>query len=109
MIPVYLASPFAGDRDRNDAYLRSAIRDCLSRGEAPFAPHAYLPAVLDDAKHGERALGMQAGLAWLRQAARLVAYTDFGWSPGMESERLYAIQRGVVIDERSLGAPWRES
>lgn len=50
MILVIIESPYAGDVDRNLEYLRAAMRDCLKRGEAPFASHALYtqPGVLDD-------------------------------------------------------------
>ena len=37
---VVVESPYAGDVEANLAYLRRAMRDCLLRGEAPFASHA---------------------------------------------------------------------
>lgn len=37
---VIIESPFAGDVVRNLRYLRACMRDCLRRGEAPYASHA---------------------------------------------------------------------
>ena len=34
---VLVESPYAGDVDRNKAYARAAMHDCIRRGEAPFA------------------------------------------------------------------------
>ena len=36
---VVVESPYAGDVETNVRYARAAIRDCLMRGEAPFASH----------------------------------------------------------------------
>ena len=36
---VIVESPYAGDVERNIAYVRAAMRDCLMRGEAPLASH----------------------------------------------------------------------
>lgn len=36
---VIVESPYAGDVKTNVAYARAAIRDCLMRGEAPYASH----------------------------------------------------------------------
>ena len=36
---VIVESPYAGDIETNVAYARAALRDCLSRGEAPIASH----------------------------------------------------------------------
>lgn len=51
MIRVIIESPYAGDVDANLTYLRACLRDCLLRGEAPFASHGLYaqPGVLDDA------------------------------------------------------------
>jgi len=88
---VLIESPYAGDVDANLAYLRAAMRDCLLRGEAPFASHAlYTQAgVLDDTLPAERALGIEAGLCWGARAAKTVVYQDHGISAGMQ----YGIDR----------------
>ena len=47
---VIIESPFAGDVDRNLRYARAAMRDCLLRGESPYASHLLYtqPGVLND-------------------------------------------------------------
>lgn len=80
---VVIESPYAGDVFNNLIYARSAMRDSLSRGEAPFASHLLYPQLLNDTIKEERALGISAGLAWARKAGLSAFYTDFGWSPGM--------------------------
>jgi hypothetical protein len=94
---VIIESPFAGrgdteeeraaDAARNLEYLRAAMRDCLLRGEAPYASHALYtqPGVLDDLKPDERCLGMNAGFAWRTAAEATVVYEDLGITPGMET------------------------
>lgn len=83
---VVVESPYAGDIDRNLAYLRACLHDCLLRGEAPFASHAIYTqvGVLDDEKPDERLLGIQAGFAWGDKADATVVYTDLGISEGMK-------------------------
>ena len=78
-------SPTAQGRKDNIAYLRRALRDCLLRGEAPFASHAIYTqyGVLDDELTEERALGIEAGLVWGKQADVTVVYMDRGVSGGM--------------------------
>ena len=63
---VIIESPYAGNVPLNLLYLRACMRDCLSRGEAPFASHALYtqPGVLDDGDPAERAHGIEAGFAW---------------------------------------------
>lgn len=91
-------------------YLRAAMRDCLLRGEAPFASHAiYTQAgVLDDRIPGERELGIEAGLAWGRWADATVVYRDFGISAGMRLGIARAEAQSRPVEYRSLPA-WAES
>ena len=99
---VILESPYAGDVKRNVAYARRAMLDSLQRGEAPMASHLLYPQVLDDADADQRALGIEAGLAWGSAAIMTVVYADLGISRGMQLgiERALISRRQVVI--RSL-------
>ena len=102
---VILESPFAGDaeaQERHVAYARAAMRDCLTRGEAPFASHLLYPQVLDDDLPIERELGIAAGLAWVPLAGATVVYTDLGISPGMSRGINHAIRCGRVVEYRSI-------
>lgn len=83
---VILESPYAGDIEANVAYARRALRDALSRGEAPIASHLLYtqPGVLRDDVPAERQWGIDAGLSWGRVAEATVVYTDRGISRGME-------------------------
>lgn len=84
MTPVLIESPFAGNVERNRRYLRHAMRDSLTRGEACFASHALYPGALDDDVPDERDLGIEAGLVWGRFAHRSAVYVDLGISAGMQ-------------------------
>lgn len=101
---VYLASPLSGDIDANQAYARLAMRDSLSRGEAPFVPHILYTQVLNDTEPADREAGMTAGTAWLLRADALVAYVDRGISDGMRAEMDAARAAGIVVEERRLPA-----
>ena len=107
---VVLESPFAGsteqERARNMEYLRAAMRDCLLRGEAPFASHALYtqPGVLDDDVPDERALGIEAGLSFLEAVDRSVVYVDLGVSEGMRQGIARARALGLPVEERRLDA-----
>lgn len=98
---VLLESPYAGDVERNTRYARACMRDCLLRGEAPFASHLLYtqPGVLDDLVPAERELGIAAGLAWGSKALLTVVYTDLGISDGMQLgiNRAHAIGRRVEM------------
>lgn len=90
------------------------MRDCLLRGEAPFASHALYtqPGVLDDGKTDERAHGIDAGFEWRHVADVTVFYTDLGWSTGMQygavsAERLAKVKQHE-IEHRTLGPDWEQ-
>lgn len=82
---VILESPYAGDVAKNLAYARACLRDCLLRGEAPFASHLLytLGGVLDDTNADERILGIEAGFEFRKHADKTVVYHDLGISDGM--------------------------
>lgn len=104
MILTIIESPYAGDIDRNVRYARACMADSLKRGEAPLASHLLYtqPGILDDSIAEERALGIAAGLAWLKVADRHVFYTDLGWSSGMREAWLVA----GAAERRTLGGEW---
>lgn len=109
---VILETPFKGsavspveawwNRWRNRIYARRCLRDCLDRGEAPFASHLLYPQVLHDSWDDERAQGIAAGLAWLQVADATVVYTDRGMSEGMRTGIAAAIREGLPVEYRSL-------
>ena len=101
---VVVESPYAGDVERNLAYLRAAMADCLSRGEAPYASHALYtqPGVLRDDVPDERKKGIEAGFRWGEVAHARVFYTDLGWSRGMEAGLAEANRLGQAVEHRTL-------
>jgi hypothetical protein len=125
---VIIESPFKGDNwkdlERNKRYLRSCIRDCIVRGESPYASHRMLTDALDDRDPAERALGIEAGLAWrhVRQPVfdddsniadsfvlkHLLTchafYVDLGYSSGMTLAKEKYESEGVLYEERTLPA-----
>jgi len=105
---VIIESPFAGDVNRNLKYLRAAMRDCLLRGESPYASHAlYTQAgVLNDELPDERKLGMEAGWRWMSAAEAVVVYTDLGMSRGMKEGIALAEELKKPIEYRSIEA-WK--
>jgi hypothetical protein len=106
---VVIESPFAGDLVTNLAYLRAAMRDCLLRGEAPYASHALYtqPGVLDDKVPTDRALGMEAGFAWSAGTDATIVYRDLGITPGMRAGITRAEASGRLVEYRTLGENWR--
>lgn len=109
---VVVESPFAGDVERNLRYLNAAMKDCLERGEAPYASHGLYPleagGPLDDQDPQEREWGIQAGFQWRQVADATVVYTDFGISRGMQYGIDDAEERGVPVEYRALEEFWGE-
>jgi hypothetical protein len=120
---VIIESPFKGDDwkdlERNKLYLRACIRDCINRGESPYASHRMLTDALDDTNPVERAVGIKAGLAWRHvrtpirssdgeivgyAAVRHVFYVDLGWSEGMRLVKGLLYDASSPYEERKLPA-----
>ena len=101
---VIIESPFAGDVEANIAYARKCVGDSLARGEAPIASHLLFtqPGILDDLVPGERALGIEAGLAWYRVADKCAVYADRGYSKGMGEGIARAHTHGVPVEFRTI-------
>lgn len=103
---VIVESPYRGasqaERLRNVSYLKQCLRDCIMRGESPYASHGLLPGALEEDKPEERILGIEAGCAWWSVASSIIFYTDNGWSLGMELAKDAATKMGYVIEERKL-------
>lgn len=101
---VILESPFAGDVEANIEYARAAVRDSLSRGEAPIASHLLYTqeGILDDDVPEERQWGIDAGLAWRVVSSGTVVYTDRGISKGMQYGIAAAREAGRNVEFRTL-------
>jgi len=101
---VIIESPYAGNVELNLRYLRAAMRDCLDRGEAPFASHGLYTqdGVLDDNIPAQRDLGIAAGFAWRIVADATVVYTDLGITIGMEFGIAHADECGRAVEYRTL-------
>lgn len=108
MSRVIVESPYAGDIPRNLTYVRACMRDCLLRGESPYASHALYTqdGVLRDEVQEERSYGISAGFAWREAADKTVVYTDLGTSKGMEYGIAHAKELGHPVEYRTLGVEW---
>lgn len=109
LTPVLIESPLAApDIEgwvRNKKFARACMRDCLSKGEAPYASHLLYAqeGLLNDDIAQERALGIHAGLVWGKFARKSIVYTDLGISSGMERGIKRAREEGREIEYRILG------
>lgn len=107
MRKVIVESPFRGSTDAENAeyvaYARRAIKDCLDRGEAPFASHLLYTQVLDDSCPQERMQGIDAGLAWGQVSEATVVYKDYGVSSGMHLGIRNAERQQRRVEKRYIG------
>ena len=99
---VYVESPYAGDRVAHRSYLKICILDSISRGENPYASHAFFTQFLDDNVPAERAQGIDLGNQWRLVCDRSVFYTDLGISPGMAEGIIFCHDRGLLIEYRKI-------
>ena len=107
---VIIESPYAQNWrgisvDEHVSYARRALKDSLSRGEAPIASHLLYtqPGVLDDLVVEDRKLGIAAGLAWRRVAESAVFYADYGFSTGMLAALELYRREGFPHETRWIG------
>lgn len=105
---VIIESPF-GNKDphvvlQNITYARRCMRDCLERGENPYASHLLFTqeGILDDNDPEERTWGIDAGLDWGQFAEKTVVYTDRGMSSGMQYGIKNAEKVNRPIEYRTL-------
>jgi hypothetical protein len=99
---VIIESPYAGEVANNKRYLHECVKDCLKRGESPYASHGFFTQFLDDNKPDERELGIKAGLAWGDAADLIVVYEDLGISEGMKRSIKEHQRKGRQIAYRSI-------
>lgn len=82
---IYVASPYAGDIQKNSEFAKTACRFVMNEGHAFFCPHLLYPIILDEQNPKERQLGLDMGLAMLQSCDELWCFGDH-ISLGMMSE-----------------------
>ena len=105
------SAPTTAEIKRNIRYARAAVRDCLLRGETPYASHLFFTqtGILDDNIAEDRILGINAGKYIIQKlGAMTVVYADLGISKGMEFGIALAKNDGRKIEFRSLGKEWED-
>ena len=93
---VYIASPLAGEVEKNQQFARDACRFAVERGMTPIASHLLFPQFLKDEVPAERELGIKMGLQLVGAADELWVCGD-KISPGMQAEIARAEQLGIPI------------
>ncbi len=105
---VILETPYKGkdwlNTKENIRFARLCMRDCLTRGEAPYASHLLYTqeGVLDDKIVGERKLGMEAGFEWKSVGDSSVVYINRGISIGVQLGIRKSITLGQKFEYRKL-------
>jgi hypothetical protein len=69
----------------------------------PLASHGYFPFFLRESDPLEREAGIQAGFQLWPLASRIIFYTDYGMSKGMEAALDRATHRRIEVRVRSIG------
>lgn len=93
---IYVASPYAGDTEKNTEFAKRVCRHVMNEGHAFFAPHLLYPQLLNDANPHERQTGLDMGIAMLSRCDELWCYGD-RISPGMRLEIEEAARLGIPV------------
>lgn len=93
---VYIASPFAGDTERNTERARGYCRFVVSKGCIPLAPHLLYPQFMDDCDREQREFGLRFALVLLTKCDELWVFGD-KISEGMSREIAKAKRKGKPI------------
>jgi hypothetical protein len=93
---VYIASPFAGDTERNAERARGYCRFAVSKGCIPLAPHLHYPQFMDNSDISQRGLGLFAALILLTKCDALWVFGETV-TEGMSREIAKAKKRGMPI------------
>lgn len=107
---VYIASPYAGDVERNIEFARAACRYCIEQGHTPIAVHLLYtqPGMLDDTNPAEREVGLKLGHHVLEKCDEVWVCGDF-ISPGMAKELELAMEIAIPVttltSQQILDAP----
>ncbi len=93
---VYIASPFAGDVERNVKRAKGYCRLAVSKECIPLAPHLLYPQFMDDEDRQQRELAIRFALILLGKCDELWVFGN-RISSGMAMELAEAKSRGMPI------------
>ena len=94
---IYIASPYAGEIEKNVAFAIDACRFCITQGHTPVAPHLLYTRMLDDSDPAQREIGLELGHKLLERADEL-------WVCG---SRISSGMAAEIAEARNLGIPVR--
>ena len=93
---IYIASPYAGDVEKNIEFARAACRYCIEMGNTPLAVHLLYPLLLDDNDPVQREVGLSLGRHVLNHCDEVWMCGD-DVSPGMRSELETARELSIPV------------
>ncbi|WP_206812135.1 DUF7768 domain-containing protein [Paradesulfitobacterium ferrireducens] len=93
---VYIASPFAGDLERNTERARGYCRFAVSQKVIPLAPHLLYPQFMDEEDKQQREQGIRFALILLDKCDELWVFGNT-ISEGMSREIAKAKNKGKPI------------
>tara|TARA_R110002051_G_scaffold196148_2_gene263960 strand:- start:1160 stop:1552 length:393 start_codon:yes stop_codon:yes gene_type:complete len=100
---VILESPYGGnDKERNRRYAQKCMHDSLQKGESPLAFHLLYTQVMDDDNPEQREKGISLSQDWYKYAEKVVIYTDFGVTNGMQQGIDLSLKLELPIEMRSI-------
>ena len=95
---VFVCSPLRGDLQKNIEALYRYCKWASDRGVAPFGPHGFYTAFLDDNDPKDRENGIDSGISFLSVCNEVwVFVVDGRLSQGMTKEILFAIAAGIPV------------
>ena len=103
---IYVASPYAGDIEKNIEFAKNACQFVMKQGHAFFCPHLLYPSILNENNPDERQLGLDMGIAMLKNCDELWCFGE-RISQGMmaeieEAQRLSIPTRRVMEQEQGF-------
>ena len=113
MKKVFICSPYSAtaeySTEENVALAERLCRAVTLAGHAPFAPHLFYTRFLDDKSQKERAMGIDAGIAWLGMADEIWIYAKDRneCSEGMALEVLRAEKFSIAPVPRWMPTEWK--
>lgn len=106
---VFVCSPFSPSNgktiEENKELARLMCRRLVLAGHHPFAPHLYLPDLLDDNDEAERDLGMGSGMEFLKVCSAIVVPEGVEPTRGMKQEIALAKSLGIPVLPLNTEAP----
>lgn len=95
---IYIASPYAGEVERNVEFAKDACRYCIAQGHTPVAVHLLYTQIFDDNDPAEREKGLRLG-------RQMLGHCDELWVCG---DRISTGIAAEIDEAEALHLPIRE-